>query len=103
MLPRQHRLKSSQAFHLVYKQGTSFTAKHLRLVALKHPQCSDNDSLAVMPALTTRIGLSVSKKVSKHAVVRNRIRRQLRSSFRQLLPFLSPGWLLVVVAATVVL
>lgn len=45
----------------------------------------------------TRIGISISTKVSKKAVVRNRIKRQLRVAFRCLLPRISPGWLLVVI------
>lgn len=44
----------------------------------------------------TRIGISVSQKVSKKAVIRNRIKRQIRAAFRQLLPQLSPGWRLIV-------
>lgn len=45
----------------------------------------------------TRFGISISLKVSKKAVVRNRIKRQIRSILRQLLPQISPGWNLVVV------
>ena len=48
-------------------------------------------------AVPTRIGISISTKVSKKAVVRNRIKRQLRAAFRCLLPRISPGWLLVVI------
>ena len=45
----------------------------------------------------TRIGISISLKVSKKAVVRNRIKRQIRAILRQLLPQISPGWHLVIV------
>jgi ribonuclease P protein component len=45
----------------------------------------------------TRIGISINQKVSKKAVVRNRIKRQIKAIFRQLLPIISPGWQLVVV------
>jgi ribonuclease P protein component len=34
----------------------------------------------------TRIGVSISVKVDKRSVVRNRIRRQIQAAFRQLLP-----------------
>jgi ribonuclease P protein component len=47
--------------------------------------------------LSTRIGISINLKVSKRAVVRNRIKRQLRSALRQLLPRLISGWDLVIV------
>ncbi|HBB33613.1 MAG TPA: ribonuclease P protein component [Cyanobacteria bacterium UBA8803] len=43
------------------------------------------------------IGISISQKVSKKAVVRNRIKRQIRAALRQLLPRLSAGWQLVLV------
>jgi ribonuclease P protein component len=39
--------------------------------------------------LPTRIGLSISLKVDKRAVVRNRIRRRLQAIVRQLLPYMS--------------
>ena len=34
------------------------------------------------PANIARLGMAVSRRVSKRAVVRNRIRRQIRESFR---------------------
>lgn len=46
--------------------------------------------------LPTRIGISISQKVSKRAVVRNRIKRRIRAALRQLLPELLPGWLVVI-------
>lgn len=45
----------------------------------------------------TCIGISISQKVSKRAVIRNRIKRQIRAAFRQLLPRIQDGWWLVVV------
>lgn len=47
--------------------------------------------------LPTRIGISIGRKVSKRAVVRNRIKRQIRAAARQLLPRLSPGWDIVAI------
>jgi ribonuclease P protein component len=44
----------------------------------------------------SRIGISISKKVSKKAVVRNRIKRQIRAILRQLLPRLKSGWNIVI-------
>jgi len=45
----------------------------------------------------TKLGISVSTKVSKRAVIRNRIKRQIRAAFRSLLPQVAPGWRIVVV------
>lgn len=42
-------------------------------------------------------GVSISQKVSKKAVVRNRIKRHLKAAFRQLLPRIGHDWLIVVV------
>jgi ribonuclease P protein component len=46
--------------------------------------------------LATRIGISISQKVHKRAVIRNRIKRQLRAICRQLLPRFAQGWDLVI-------
>lgn len=43
------------------------------------------------------LGVSISNKVSKRAVIRNRIKRQIKAAFRSLIPDLSAGWWLVVV------
>ncbi len=43
-----------------------------------------------------RLGVSVSKKVSKSAVARNKIRRQVLSAIRSLLPSLPKGLYLLV-------
>lgn len=42
------------------------------------------------------MGISISKKVSKRAVVRNRIKRQLKAAMRELLPSLANAWMLVI-------
>ena len=55
------------------------------------------DSQATQSQVPSRIGIAVSQKVSKSAVIRNRIKRQIRAAFHQLLPHLKSGWLLVVV------
>ncbi|MGH2412643.1 MAG: ribonuclease P protein component, partial [Microcystaceae cyanobacterium] len=45
----------------------------------------------------TQIGISISQKVSKKAVIRNRIKRQIRAAIQTLLSYISPNWKLVVV------
>lgn len=47
-------------------------------VALKHFHCEFRPNAGA----TARLGMAVSRRVSKLAVVRNRIRRQIRESFR---------------------
>ncbi len=46
--------------------------------------------------LPIQVGISISKKVSKRAVVRNRIKRQLKAIVRQLLPRLESGVRMVI-------
>lgn len=48
-------------------------------VALKHFHCEFRPNAGA----TARLGMAVSRRVSKLAVERNRIRRQIRESFRQ--------------------
>jgi ribonuclease P protein component len=45
----------------------------------------------------TRLGISVSQKVSKKAVSRNRIKRLIRVAFRELLPQIAPGWKILII------
>jgi ribonuclease P protein component len=48
-------------------------------------------------ALSSCFGISISRKVSKRAVVRNRIKRQIKAIIRRYLPDISPGWRVVIV------
>jgi ribonuclease P protein component len=102
-LPQPHRLKHRRDFQTVYQKGIRRSGRYLTLRALR--QCNRAvDTRTLKPSKAseegkppTRIGISISQKVSKKAVVRNRIKRQIRAIFRQLLPQLSPGWKLIVV------
>lgn len=103
MLPKQNRLKHHRDFSLVYQKGIRRQSKHFRLRALKYadaqPSICLEDSKATQgkPRYSpTRIGLSVSQKVDKRAVVRNRIKRRIRGVLRDLLPQLEPGWMVVI-------
>ncbi len=86
MLPNQNRLRRREDFAKVYASGDRYRGKHLNLRVFF-------DSNA---PLVTRIGIVVSKKVSKLAVSRNRFKRQIRAIFRQLLSQLKDGLQIVV-------
>lgn len=105
VLPKPYRLRRRQDFSAVYRGGIRRTSEvftlralqrsgHSPLVNLSEPAKRASQLSCDAP---TRLGISVSQKVSKRAVVRNRIKRQLRAAFRQLLPELAPGWDLVIV------
>ena len=70
MLPKKNRLKKRKEFAYIYKNGKKFNSKNLSLI-LTQSKLTD-----------TKIGFSVSNKVGK-AVVRNKIKRQLRAIVRK--------------------
>jgi ribonuclease P protein component len=88
MLPIQNRLRHRRDFSTVYRCGTRRNSAALGLRLYQRDRNASNPS---------RVGFSISQKISKRAVVRNRIKRQLRAALRQLLPRLKSGWDLVVV------
>jgi ribonuclease P protein component len=106
-LPKQHRLKRRQDFSSVYQRGTRFKSNHLMLRRLRRSVSAVklNSSPQNNPPLQhdhahqqpTRIGISISTKVDKRAVVRNRLRRQIQALVRRHLPNLANGWDLLIV------
>lgn len=85
-LPAARRLRRRQDFKRVYARGNRLRGRYLTLRALDSGD----------PAVSTCIGIVVSSKVSKLAVVRNRFKRRLRAAVRHLEPQLREGWRLVV-------
>lgn len=79
-LKRAFRLRKSSEFQRVRQQGRSVTSRLLTLAWMP------NDVAAL------RIGFVVSKRIAKHAVERNALKRRLSEAVRPLLPELSPGW-----------
>lgn len=90
-LPRAHRLKDRRDFRNVYRQGITRQSPHLRLKAVRVKVLS----LEQKEIASTRLGISISRKVSKKAVTRNRIKRLIRAALRELLPNIVPGWNIV--------
>jgi ribonuclease P protein component len=96
-LPKANRLRKRQDFNQVYQKGRRCSTRCFALCALRSNldlQCVGDTSQLSSPA---RIGISVSQKVSKHAVVRNRLKRQVRAILSRWLPYISTGWDLVLV------
>lgn len=102
MLPKANRLRRNKDFSKVYEKGLRQKGPDLVLRALLHPKENSETDKAKGPknALPTRVGISIGKKVSKHAVVRNRLKRQIRAAMRGLLPKIKPGWDLAIVVKT---
>ncbi|USR91471.1 ribonuclease P protein component [Phormidium yuhuli AB48] len=97
MLPKAHRLRHWKDFQTVYRRGHRARARVLGLRAYRQsqPETEGNSTHSVPP---TRFGISVGRKISKKAVVRNQIKRRLRAALRQLLPRVQPGWDVIVIA-----
>ncbi|WP_013322865.1 ribonuclease P protein component [Gloeothece verrucosa] len=91
-LPQEHRLKRRQDFQKVYKQGGRYSSPHLIIRTLFEAYLEN--SIGSQPSC---FGISVSQKVSKKAVGRNRLKRLIRKAIRQLLPEIAPGWKVVIV------
>lgn len=113
-LPKQHRLKSPRDFGKVHRKGQRAATQHLAVRALKRTnqavkrQIKLRERSGIEPvtkqsadgqpsALSSCFGISISRKVSKRAVVRNRIKRQLKAVIRCYLSRLEPGWQVVIV------
>jgi ribonuclease P protein component len=90
-LPRHYRLKQRKEFSKVYRLGLRCSSSHLILRALRL-NVSTTDGFP-----HSQVGVSVSQKVSKKAVVRNRIKRQIQSAMLALMSRVPPGWHLVIV------
>ncbi len=89
--PRIHRLKQRREFSQVYRLGLRRSSPHLIIRALQFNPHRDE------PLPPSQVGVSVSQKVSKKAVHRNRIKRQIQSAMGSLLPKVAPGWNLVII------
>lgn len=75
-LPRSARLLSGPDFRRVFEA--------------RRTHGNDCFRIHFAPASHARLGMAVSRRVSGKAVVRNRIRRQIRESFRLSRPALAP-------------
>jgi len=85
MLKKKNRMGLNKEFDRAFKIGQSFYGKILGLKAV-------NNSLDV-----SRLGILISTKVSKRAVIRNRFKRQIREIVQAELPELKNGKDLVIV------
>jgi ribonuclease P protein component len=86
---RRNRLSRSRDFDAVYRQGRSTSTRFLVLYWFPRP---DDD-----PEPAPRLGLAVPKSVG-NAVVRNRVKRQLRETWQELAGTARPAHDYVLVA-----
>ncbi|MBW4519957.1 MAG: ribonuclease P protein component [Scytolyngbya sp. HA4215-MV1] len=103
-LPKMYRLRHPRDFSTVYRRGIRCKTSHLTLRVLRQsaaaivlPVEKPPSASGAVQRSPSRIGVSISTKVSKRAVVRNRIKRQILAALQQLLPQLLSNWDIVVV------
>ena len=84
-MKRLHSIKKNSDFQVVYRTGKSYANKLLVMYVIRRDK------------LETRIGISVSKKVG-NSVVRHRVTRLIRESFRLNRAEIETGLDIVVVA-----
>lgn len=103
VLPKHQRLRRSDDFSKVYRLGCKAVSPHL-VVRIWNPcpalaQANRPDHAPGLPArgaVSRQVGIVVSQKVHRRAVVRNRLKRQVRGIMAQLLPQLSPHlWVVI--------
>jgi len=85
MLKKENRLHLDKDFDYIFKNGQSF---YNNVFGLK---------VATTELEVFRLGILISTKVSKKAVVRNRIKRQFREIIQQELPRLKKGHDLIII------
>ncbi len=99
MLPSQHRLKHMKDYEILYQEGRFVGANLLGLKIWKiDPEKYPRRKYSVGDL---KIGFVVSVKVSKKAVERNRLKRQMREVVRLLLKEnrIQPGYLMAFMAS----
>ena len=80
-LPKNMRLKGHRTFKYIHKNSRKFYGRHMDLkVAKSNPKIllSHKDKSNI---LNFKLAITVSKKVSKRSVIRNKIRRVLQENF----------------------
>jgi ribonuclease P protein component len=81
-LPQVHRLRHRKDIDAVYQKGRRFTAPNFLVRVLLLKAAKDSP---------TRLGIAISTKVHKRAVVRNKVRRRFHAAFISLIPRLKTG------------
>lgn len=82
-----HSLQKNYQFRYVYNRGKSLANRHLVMYVIKNGKNGE----------TNRLGISVSKKVGK-SVIRSRVTRLIRESYRLTESEIKPGYDIVVIA-----
>ena len=86
MLNQKYRLKKKSDFDIVFRKGQAITGRFIFLKIIKNQL--DN----------SRFGFIVSLKVSKKAVIRNRIKRRLREIIKKKIKDIKTNYDIIILA-----
>ena len=92
MVKNLYPLCENHLFSRAYRKGRSDANKYVAVYALKNYEKTPNRALA-----PTRLGITVNKKLGK-AVRRSRVKRIIRAAYRENMPSLKNGYLIIVAA-----
>ncbi|NQV13537.1 MAG: ribonuclease P protein component [Parcubacteria group bacterium] len=84
MLPKANRLQKDDDFARVHRHGRFFKCQFVAIKSLSNRRPE------------SRFGFLVGIKVSKKAIVRNKVKRRLREVVRLALPDIKPGFDVVI-------
>lgn len=96
MIPRRFRLQTHQAFPQIYSRGKRRSGSLMGLTYL--PRFSLGTEIP-----SSQIAVVVSKKVSRRATQRNRVKRRIRAALYPLLSQIRPGYWIVFSARQLIL
>ncbi len=82
-MKREYRLNRNSSFHYIYRNGEKIYNRYFVLYFVK--------------GKSTKIGISVSKKIG-NSVVRNKVKRRLKEAFSQLIEGIKGRYNFVIVA-----
>lgn len=91
MFPKKNRLSKSVDVNLTTSRGRTFFSQSFLLKFLSKPELT-----------STQVGVIVSAKVTKSAVIRNRLKRLVRAELYDLLPVMKPGFYVIILKRTAV-
>ena len=92
MVKKLYPLCENHLFSRAYRKGRSDANKYVAVYALKNYEKTKNRAQA-----PTKLGITVNKKLGK-AVRRSRIKRIIRAAYRENMPLLKNGYLIIVAA-----
>ena len=91
MLEKARRITKKHEFKEVFVEGMFVRGGFISLKITKRKDSSTNVNAMLRAGKDTRFGFIVGQKISKSAVVRNKVKRRLRAATESLIEMVRPG------------